>query len=180
MEKQLKKISKRFSYVLRHCPESIGLELGEGGWVEVDDLRAALAEDGVLVSRTLLDQVVGENDKQRFELSQDGERIRARQGHSTEVDLGYEPATPPQVLFHGTADRNLDSIFSQGLLKGRRHHVHMSTNRQTMLEVAARHGKPVLLSIDAGRMHAEGHEFFVTGNGVWLTDHVPPEYLSVA
>lgn len=180
MDKQsLKKISKRFSYVLRHRPDSVGLELGEGGWVRVDDLLAALASNGKAVSRPVLEQVVAENDKQRFEFSEDGLRIRARQGHSAEVDLGYEPATPPDVLFHGTATRNLDSILEGGLVKGRRHHVHMSINKETMIDVAKRHGKPVLLSIDAKRMLADGHEFFVTGNDVWLTDHVPPGYLSV-
>jgi len=179
MDKQaLKKISKRLSYVLRHRPDSVGLELEEGGWLRVDDLLAALASNGKSVSQPVLEQVVAENDKQRFEFSEDRLRIRARQGHSAEVDLGYEPAEPPDVLFHGTATRNLDSIFEQGLVKGRRHHVHLSTNKETMIAVATRHGKPVLLSIDAKRMIADGHEFFVTGNDVWLTDHVPPHYLA--
>lgn len=174
----LKKISKRLSFVLRHRPDSVGLELGEGGWVRVVDLLAALASNGKPVSQTVLERVVAENDKQRFEFSEDGLRMRARQGHSAEVDLGYQPATPPEVLYHGTATRHLDSILQQGLVKGRRHHVHMSTDQETMIAVATRHGKPVLLSIDAKRMHADGHEFFVTGNHVWLTDHVPPEYLT--
>ncbi|MCA9099918.1 MAG: RNA 2'-phosphotransferase, partial [Planctomycetales bacterium] len=90
-----------------------------------------------------------------------------------------QPATPPDVLYHGTATDNLDAIFALGLLKRRRHHVHMSTNMETMLQVGMRHGKPVLLSIDAKRMHADGYEFFLTGNHVWLTDHVPSEYLGV-
>jgi putative RNA 2'-phosphotransferase len=180
MDKQaLKKISRQLSYVLRHRPESVGLSLGEGGWIRVDDLLAALASNGTAVSQPVLEQVVAENDKQRFEFSKGGLRIRARQGHSAEVDLGYEPATPPDVLFHGTATRNLDSILEQGLMKARRHHVHMSTNKETMIAVAKRHGKPVLLSIDAKGMLAGGYEFFVTGNDVWLTDHVPPAYVSI-
>lgn len=174
----LTKISKQLSYVLRHRPDSVGLELGEGGWVRVDDLLAALATSGHAVTQPVLQRVVAENDKQRFEFSEDGLRIRARQGHSADVDLGYEPATPPDVLYHGTATRHLDSILQQGLLKGRRHHVHMSTNKETMIQVGMRHGKPVLLAIDAKRMLADGHEFFVTGNHVWLTDRVPPEYLT--
>jgi putative RNA 2'-phosphotransferase len=179
MDKQdLKNISKRLNYVLRHRPDSVELELGDGGWVRVDDLLAALAINGEAVSQPVLERVVAENDKQRFEFSEDGLRIRARQGHSAEVDLGYQPATPPDALYHGTATHHLDSILQQGLVKGRRHHVHMSTNKETMIAVAIRHGKPVLLSIDAKRMHADGHEFFVTGNHVWLTDHVPPEYLT--
>lgn len=174
----LKKISKRLSFVLRHRSDSVGLELGEGDWIRVDDLLAALAGNGKTVSQPVLQKVVAENDKQRFEFSDDGLRIRARQGHSAEVDLGYQPATPPDVLYHGTATRHLDFILQQGLVNGCRHHVHMSTDQETMVAVATRHGKPVLLSIDAKRMHADGHEFFVTGNHVWLTDHVPPEYLT--
>jgi putative RNA 2'-phosphotransferase len=176
----LKRVSKSLSYVLRHRPDSIGLVLGDGGWVAVDDLLSAFKRSGKPFSRELLEAVVAENDKQRFEFSDDGTQIRARQGHSAKVDLGYEPATPPDVLFHGTATKNLDSIFQSGLIKGRRHHVHMSTNRETMLQVAMRHGKPVVLAIDAKQMSADGHEFFVTGNHVWLTEHVPPKYIQIA
>lgn len=179
-KQQLKKLSKRLSYVLRHRPDTLGLELGEGGWVTVDDLLGAFVHTGRPLSRDRLEIVVAENDKQRFEFSQDQSRIRARQGHSVEVDLGYELASPPDVLYHGTATRNLDSIFEQGLTKQRRHHVHLSTNKQTMLAVGRRHGKPALLAIDAKQMSADGHEFFITGNNVWLTDHVPPHYLSLS
>jgi putative RNA 2'-phosphotransferase len=175
----LKRVSKSLSYVLRHRPDSIGLTLRDGGWVAVDDLLAAFKRSGKLLSRELLNVVVAENDKQRFEFSEDRSRIRARQGHSAKVELGYEPATPPDVLYHGTATKNLDSIFHSGLVKGRRHHVHMSTNRETMLQVAMRHGRPVVLAIDAKQMFADGHEFFVSGNHVWLTEHVPPEYIHI-
>lgn len=176
-EKKLKGVSKNLSYVLRHRPDSIGIELGPGGWVSVDRLLEAFREHGKTFSRELLDDVVAKNDKQRFEFSPDGRQIRARQGHSADVDLGYEAAQPPDVLYHGTATKNLDSIARHGLLKGRRHHVHLSTNQETMRQVGMRHGKPVLLVVDAKRMHAAGHAFFVTGNDVWLTDHVPPEFL---
>lgn len=176
-EKDLKKVSKSLSYVLRHRPDTVGLELGNGGWVGVDELVSAFQTAGKRMSHELLEVVVANNDKQRFEYSEDRLQIRARQGHSTEVDLGYQPATPPDVLYHGTATKNLESIQQKGLIKGRRHHVHMSTNKETMLDVARRHGKPVLLAIDAKQMLADGHEFFVTGNKVWLTDHVPPEYV---
>jgi putative RNA 2'-phosphotransferase len=178
-EKQRKRVSKNLSYVLRHRPDTVGLELQEGGWVAVDDLLAAFDRSGEPFPLEVLQQVVAESDKQRFELSVDGARIRARQGHSVEVDLGYQPATPPAILYHGTATRNLDSIFNEGLLKGRRHHVHLSTNKETMIQVAMRHGKPALLAVDAARMSEAGCEFFVTGNNVWLTDHVPAEYLSI-
>jgi len=177
---QRKRISKSLSYVLRHRPDSMGVELKEGGWVAVEALLSAYRQQGQSLSLDALQEVVATNDKQRFEFSEDGERIRARQGHSAEVDLGYQPATPPDVLYHGTARHNLDSIFQTGLNKGRRHHVHLSTNQQTMVQVAMRHGQPVVLAVAAARMLADGHEFFVTGNNVWLTEHVPPQYLSVA
>ena len=176
---QLKRISKSLSYVLRHRPDTVGLELEAGGWIAVETLIASFERAGKTLSAEILKEVVSQNDKQRFEFSNDGLQIRARQGHSVEVELGYEPATPPSVLYHGTATRNLDSIFEHGLLKGRRHHVHLSTNKQTMIQVAMRHGKPVLLAVQAGHMQADGHEFFVTGNQVWLTEHVPPKYIAV-
>src|SRR5262249_48445751 len=146
---KLKQISKNLSYVLRHRPDSIGIELQTGGWIDLESLLRALAQAGKQVTPEILQEVVATNDKNRFEFSDDGLGIRARQGHSVEIELGYESATPPEVLYHGTAAHNLDSIFQQGLLKGRRHHVHLSTNRQTMILVAMRHGKPVVLAVQA-------------------------------
>lgn len=176
---RLKKVSKSLSYVLRHRPDSIDIVLDDAGWIAVDELLRAFARSGRSYSRELIERVVAENDKRRFEFSDDGAMIRARQGHSVEIELGYAPAVPPDVLYHGTATRNLDSIFASGLLKGNRHHVHLSTNKETMLAVAMRHGKPVLLAVDARSMHGEGRQFFVTGNDVWLTEHVPPQHLRV-
>jgi len=175
--KRLKEISKSLSYVLRHRPDTVGIELETGGWVSVDTLMAAFRREGKHLTAEILHEVVGQNDKQRFEFSDDGLRIRARQGHSVEVDLGYVPALPPNLLFHGTATCFLESIRKLGLIKGKRHHVHLSTNQQTMIQVGMRHGTPVVLTVQAAQMHASGHEFFVTGNGVWLTDHVPPQFL---
>ncbi|MEM7626109.1 MAG: RNA 2'-phosphotransferase [Planctomycetota bacterium] len=174
---EIKKISKSMSYVLQHRPDTIGITLGEGGWVGVDILLSAFAQNGQFFSRQCLETVVADSDKLRFEFSRDRQIIRARQGHSVEVDLGYEPAIPPDVLYHGTATHFLDSICEQGLIKGKRHHVHMSTDKATMLAVARRHGRPALLEIDARAMHARGAVFHVTGNSVWLTDRVPPDYL---
>ncbi len=169
---KLKKLSKRMSYILRHEPGSVGLTLAPGGWVEVEDLIHALK-----MSREIVDEVVFTNDKQRFEYSEDAKQIRARQGHSTQVDLQYESANPPDLLFHGTATRFVQSIFEKGLIKGQRHHVHLSIDRETMIAVGRRHGKPVVLEVNAKQMVDEGNQFFVTGNHVWLTDHVAPKYL---
>jgi putative RNA 2'-phosphotransferase len=143
-------------------------------------LLAAFQSHGQTISLEVLKSVVADNDKQRFEFSDDGLKIRARQGHSLDVDLGYQAANPPSVLYHGTAIDNLDSIFEKGLLKGKRHHVHLSTNKETMIRVGMRHGKPVLLTIDSSQMHVDGCQFFVTGNDVWLTEYVAPRYLTLA
>lgn len=176
-QNEQRKISKSLSYVLRHRPDTIGLTLGEAGCVAVDDLLAAFHRAGKHYKRREIEVVVAENDKRRFELSDDGRMIRARQGHSVEVDLAYDPADPPDVLYHGTAEQFVESILAQGLVKAKRHDVHLSTDPATMRAVGMRRGKPVILAVDAGRMHRDGFKFFVTGNQVWLTDHVPPEYL---
>lgn len=169
--------SKFLSYVLRHRPDSIGITLDANGWVDVDVLLAAAQRHGKNLSRTLLEQVVATNDKKRFAFSEDGKRIRASQGHSVSVDLDLKPVTPPELLYHGTVERFLDSIRSQGLVRGSRHHVHLSPDEATARKVGSRRGKPVILIVEAGRMHAAGHQFFRSANNVWLTEKVPPEFL---
>ncbi len=171
------KISKTLSYWLRHAPEAGGLSLDANGWTEVDAVLAALAREGLPADWDALLAVVETNDKQRFELSTDGERIRARQGHSVSVEGDWTAATPPEVLWHGTVERFLDAILAQGLKPMARHHVHLSPDQETARRVAARRGKPVILEVSAGRLAAQGQAFFVTGNGVWLTESVPPDAL---
>jgi len=172
-----KRISKKMSLVLRHRPEVMNLSLDEEGWCEVTALLAAFRRDGKNLSRGQLEEVVATNDKKRFAFSDDGLRIRANQGHSISVQLGYEASIPPDLLFHGTATRNLESIREKGLLKGQRHQVHLSAEKTTALQVGGRHGKPVVLQVKAGQMHAEGFVFHRSENGVWLTETVPPQYL---
>lgn len=172
------RFSKRMSNWLRHNPEAIGLTMDEAGWVLVEDLLAQAAAHGRPFSREQLEHVVAENNKRRFEFDDSGALIRARQGHSVPVELGYERAEPPEVLYHGTAHRSLDAIRRDGLLPMARHAVHLSPDTETAVKVGSRHGKPAVLAVAAARMHADGHEFFVTGNGVWLTGAVPPGYLS--
>jgi len=176
-QKQLVTRSKFLSLVLRHQPEVAGITLDSAGWVTVDDLLAGCTKAGQAMTREQLDEVVATNDKKRFEFSSDGTRIRASQGHSVEVELGYTPAAPPERLYHGTATRNLDSIRRSGLVKGQRHHVHLSADTVTAGKVGQRYGKPVVLTVLAGRMQADGHAFYLSTNGVWLVDHVPPQYL---
>ncbi|HEX8913475.1 MAG TPA: RNA 2'-phosphotransferase [Humisphaera sp.] len=177
-DKTLKHKSKFLSLVLRHRPEVAGVTLDDAGWVDVDALLAGAAKAGTPITRAELAEIVRDNDKQRFALSDDGARIRASQGHSVEVDLGYEPAEPPAVLYHGTADHVLPAIRRDGLLKRKRHHVHLSAARATAEAVGRRHGRAVVIEVDAARMRADGHAFFVSANGVWLAEHVPAAYLT--
>jgi len=176
-DKDSRKKSKFLSLVLRHQPEVIGIELDQNGWVNVDELLSALARKGREMSIETLRQVVRENDKQRFSFSEDDKRIRANQGHSVEIDLGYRPATPPKLLLHGTPQQFVRPIADSGLKKMNRHHVHLHVDVETSKAVGRRRGKPVLLKIRALDMHKAGFEFFVTPNDVWLTDRVPVEYI---
>ena len=178
MEKRLVQISKFLSLVLRHQPEVIGVELDENGWVDVDELLEKVNASGRQVDRKLLTEVVEKNDKKRFKFSGDRQRIRASQGHSIEVNLKLEPQAPPIVLFHGTAKRNLESILRSGLRRQKRQHVHLSIDRITAHKVGSRHGSPVVLRIDSQKMHEDGHVFYLSDNHVWLTDEVPPQYIS--
>ncbi len=172
-------LSKFLSLVLRHEPAKANLTLEPGGWVHIDDLLAGAAGAGVKLSRDELEQVVRGCEKQRFAIDETGTKIRANQGHSAEVELPFEPAEPPAELFHGTTERNLASVLRSGLLKMARHHVHLSRDAQTATKVGARHGKPVLLVVDTASMRADGHLFYCSANGVWLVEHVPPQYLRV-
>jgi putative RNA 2'-phosphotransferase len=165
------------SLILRHKPETIGLTLDPNGWADIDELLRLAKAKGKALDRKVIEQVVADNDKQRFIISEDGSRIRANQGHSISIDLALTPREPPSVLFHGTATRFLDSIREQGLLHGNRQHVHLSLEQATAVNVGQRHGKPVILEVAAKRMHEEGHIFFLSENGVWLTEHVPTLFI---
>lgn len=172
-DKERNKKSKFLSLVLRHKPEEIGLVLDGEGWAVTDELLAKAD-----ISLEELKEIVTTNEKQRFAFSNDQSKIRASQGHSVSVDLALQPALPPEILYHGTADRNIPSILEKGLVKGSRNHVHLSANIETAITVGRRYGKPVVLEIRARQMAAEGHEFFISENGVWLTDSVPAGFIA--
>lgn len=171
------RVSKFLSLVLRHDPSRAGLTLDENGWVDVDSLLEGCQQAGRIITRTQLERVVRENDKQRFSFSDDGLRIRANQGHSVEIDLALTPQSPPDVLYHGTATRFLESIRATGLKPGSRQHVHLSRDTETAIKVGQRHGKPVVLTIRAKELAALGQEFFCSENGVWLTAPIAVKFI---
>jgi putative RNA 2'-phosphotransferase len=177
MRRDLISISKFLSLVLRHEPQIVGITLDSDGWVDVDNLLTACEKHGKRITRQQLDETVATNDKKRFAFSADGRRIRANQGHSVPVDLGLVPREPPELLYHGTVGDFLDSIRRTGLLRGERHHVHLSSDEKTASMVGQRRGRPVILVVETGRMYRDGYAFYQSENGVWLTDAVPPDYL---
>ncbi|SRR5690606_12915858 len=166
------KTSKFLSLVLRHKPEEIGLTLDSDGWAEVNEL---LQKTDIRFED--LNEIVSTNDKKRFAFSDDFKKIRANQGHSIDIDLNLVPTTPPKILFHGTAEKNIASILEKGLLKQDRNYVHLSADIDTAKKVGMRYGKPVILKISALKMHQNGYKFYLSKNGVWLTDFVPSEYI---
>ncbi len=171
------KLSRYLSRHLRHAPQDLGLTLAAGGWVDVAALLAACQARGVDLDRETLEEVVRTSDKQRFAFDPSGRRIRANQGHSVPVDLQLEPATPPPVLYHGTAEQSVASILAAGLQRRDRHHVHLSPTPAVARDVGRRHGPPVVLVVDAAGMVCDGLIFYRSDNGVWLTDEVPSRYL---
>ncbi|MFP9113673.1 RNA 2'-phosphotransferase [Flavobacterium sp. RHBU_3] len=176
-EKHIKHISKFLSLILRHAPETIGITLDENGWTDVDTLLAQMNLKGEAINREILNVVVDTNNKKRFAFNEDGSKIRASQGHSVDIDPGYVPQQPPELLYHGTALKHKDSILEKGILKQNRTHVHLSATTDTAHNVGSRHGKPYIFEVKAGEMHRNGYNFFISENGVWLTDEVPAEFL---
>lgn len=179
MKNQIKNYSKFLSLILRHKPETIGLKLDHQGWADTEELLAKINAAGKTIDFELLQKIVSENDKKRFAFNEDYSKLRASQGHSLQVELAYEPAKPPAILYHGTIAKSLALIQNSGIKKMQRHHVHLSPDTQTANVVATRRGKAIILSVDAERMYAQGHIFYCSENGVWLTDSVPVEFISL-
>ena len=177
MTQSIQKTSKFLSYVLRHRPDEIGITLDAQGWVAIADLLKNANAHGKQLTESSVLEAVRTSDKQRFAISSDGLQIRANQGHSVKIDLALPQTMPPTILFHGTASRFIASIMVQGLIAGSRHHVHLSATQDTARTVGARHGMPVILEVKAKEMHEAGFPFFLSENGVWLTEAVPPQYL---
>jgi putative RNA 2'-phosphotransferase len=178
-EKEVTRMSKFLSLVLRHKPETIGLTLDENGWANTENLIQKMTQNGFEISPDILAHIVETNNKQRFSFNSDKTSIRANQGHSILVDVELKEQTPPEYLYHGTAEKNVSSILNSGIEKGTRQHVHLSIDKETAVKVGQRHGKPKVLLVSANKMSADGFRFYLSENKVWLTDNVPPEYLKL-
>lgn len=170
-------ISKYLSYILRHDPEEAGITLDTNGWTNVDELIEQVRYRFPELNKHMLEYIVATNSKQRFGFNEGKTMIRANQGHSVSVDLNYIAQEPPTVLFHGTSRDRVAAIMKEGLKKQERHHVHLSENVTTALQVGSRHGHGFILKVHSHKMHEAGYVFYLSANRVWLTDYVPPEYI---
>lgn len=177
-DKQKKNTSKFISLILRHKPETIGITLDEHGWADVDDLIAGInRQEGHVLDRDLLEEIVRTDEKQRYSFNEDHSLIRANQGHSIPVDVELEEKTPPDVLWHGTGEKYVSSIDVQGLNPRSRLYVHLSSDIETAKKVGNRHGRPVIYEVNCAAMIKDGYRFFLSANQVWLTKEVPTQYL---
>ena len=169
------KLSRLLSLILRHKPETIGIKLDEHGWADVKEMITGIRAYGRQVDMATLERIVAGDDKQRYSFNDERTKIRANQGHSVKVDVELKECEPPDILYHGTASRFLDSIRAKGILKQKRHHVHLSADKQTAFAVGKRHGTSAVLLIDAKKLAERGHRFYLSANGVWLCDDIPWE-----
>lgn len=177
-EKEITRIGKFLSLVLRHQPDTIGITLDQHGWADVGELLTKVNDYGIKLDHQLLNHIVETNAKKRYAFNHTRDKIRASQGHSIAVDLGYKAQQPPEVLYHGTAENSAPAIVQTGIEKRNRQHVHLSFDIETAIKVGQRHGKPFVFKVLAKQMYADGFQFYISDNGVWLTDNVPPKYLT--
>lgn len=171
------KLGRFISYILRHHPEAVNLELDENGWADTEELINKINLSGSAIDFAKLNEIVKTNDKKRYEFSDDYKKIRACQGHSINVDLNLKPIKPPQYLYHGTALKNVEIIKKEGLRKISRQYVHLSIDYETAYNVGKRHGKPYIIKVESGKMYDNGHVFYLSKNKVWLSEDINSEYL---
>ena len=171
-----KEISKYISLILRHKPEVIGISLDEHGWANVDELIEGVSKTRP-IDMAVLEQIVSEDEKQRYSFNEDKTLIRANQGHSIPVDVELDEKIPPEILYHGTGEKYVNSIDKEGLIPKSRLYVHLSSNEETAYKVGQRHGKPVIYIVKSGEMYRDGYKFFCSVNSVWLTKNVPVQYM---
>ena len=174
----MRNTGKFIAYVLRHKPSAAYVELDENGWADVDALIDGVCKTGRMLDLHMLEEIVETDGKHRFDFNSDRTKIRANQGHSIKVNVEMQSLAPPNVLYHGTAEKNLESIKEEGILKKSRNYVHLSKDIETAIKVGSRHGKPIVLKIDTKSMYADGFEFLLSANGVWQTKQVPFSYVT--
>ncbi len=175
----LTKTSKYISLLLRHKPEKAGIHLDQHGWADVEELIKGVSKTHMF-NMEILEEIVRTDNKQRYSFNEDKTKIRANQGHSIPVDVELEQKLPPDILWHGTGEKYVTSIEKQGLLPKSRLYVHLSGDYDTAVNVGCRHGKPVVYEVNSRQMQVDGYVFYQSVNGVWLTKHVPVEYLEAA
>lgn len=171
--------SKFLSLVLRHKPDEIGIVLDNNGWANVDELLDKISNKDPYFNMDILNEIVATDKKDRYSFNDDKTKIRANQGHSVKVDVELKEVIPPKCLYHGTATRFMDNIAKIGLIGNGRLYVHLSDNISTAFDVGKRHGKPIVLIIDTERMIMDGYKFYVSNNGVYLTESIPYKYIIV-
>lgn len=174
----MKTISKFIAYILRHNPSAAGIELDEHGWADVNALIEGVCKAGRFLDMQMLAEIVETDNKHRFDFNDDRTKIRANQGHSIDVDVEMKVCPPPDILYHGTAEKYIESIKKNGILKKNRNYVHLSKDQETAIKVGSRHGKVVVLKIDARQMYTDGYVFLLSANGVWQTEQVPFKYVT--
>lgn len=173
----IESLGRFLSLILRHSPQTIGITLDNFGYANVNELISKMNKYGKHIDFDTLKLIVDTNNKKRYSFNQDFTKIRANQGHSIDVDLQLEEKTPPNVLYHGTATRFLDSIRKGGINKQTRQYVHLSKDVDTAIKVGKRHGQVIVLILDTAKMYKDGIKFYLSDNGVWLTDYVNPKYI---
>lgn len=173
----LVKMGKYISLILRHKPELINLKIDEHGWANVDDLLKGINNSGRYISKEILDIIVNTNNKKRYQYNNDHTKIRANQGHSIKVDVELQEKVPPNILYHGTAQKYLDKIRESGIRKMNRLYVHLSKDIETAINVGKRHGQPIVLVINTEAMIKDGFKFYYSNNGVWLCDDIDYSYV---
>ena len=176
-EKERINLSKFLAYILRHNPSAVGISLDERGWADVDELIKGINATGRSIDRDLLEQIVREDKKGRYSFNEDKSKIRANQGHSVSVEVEMDERVPPDILYHGTAKRFLESIKEHGILRRSRNFVHLSGDIKTAFVTGSRHGEPVVLAIGTKEMAAEGYRFYLSANGVWQSSDIPWKYV---
>ncbi|MCM1505993.1 MAG: RNA 2'-phosphotransferase [Ruminococcus flavefaciens] len=180
MSENLTKISRFLSLILRHKPEVIGIELDKKGWADVSELITGVNKTGeYFLDMKTLERIVSTDEKKRYSFTPDKKKIRANQGHSVKVDVELKECQPPELLWHGTGEKYVDSINSEGLKPKGRLYVHLSADVETALKVGGRHGKPVVYKIMSGEMYRQGYVFYLSENGVWLADFIPTDFMEI-